>query len=97
MDSFEELLEDLNGKVTILSNVPVFHGPYSRIYRGQIRGTRELVCLFEAFLAVHRMNFILGRGQGSQPDRRRRSLYHAKSKSSAHFKHITLLNLIHRK
>jgi hypothetical protein len=56
MGPFEELLDDLGGKVTILSYVPVFKGTYSNVYRGQIQETGELVRLFEVLLAVHRMN-----------------------------------------
>jgi hypothetical protein len=53
MDSFEEPLEDLGGEVKVLSHAPVFNGTYSRVYRGQIRRSGELVCLFEALLSVH--------------------------------------------
>jgi hypothetical protein len=58
MESFERLPEDLDGKVTILSYIPVFNGMYSHVYRGQMRETGELVCLFEALLAVHRLNIL---------------------------------------
>jgi uncharacterized protein with von Willebrand factor type A (vWA) domain len=54
MDSFEELLEDLGGEVKILSHAPVFNGTYSRVYRGRIRRSGELVCLFEVLITAPR-------------------------------------------
>jgi hypothetical protein len=97
MESFERLPEDLDGKVTILSYIPVFNGTYSHVYRGEMRETGELVCLSEAFLTVRRMNAFQGGNQSSQRRRWCRPLYHAKSKSVAYCEHSALLNQMHRK
>lgn len=57
MDPFEELLEDLGGdKIKVLSHAPVFIGPYSRLYRGQVRENGELVWLFVVFFTERRTN-----------------------------------------
>ena len=88
MESFEELLEDLGGKVKILSHAPVFNGTYSRIYRGQIRHSGELVRLFKALLIRLSTEQLSGRHQGPQRSRRRSSPHHAKSESPVHISNI---------
>ena len=54
-DPFEELPENLRGKIKILSHAPVFTGTYSRVYRGKIRESGELVCLL-VHGALYRLN-----------------------------------------
>jgi hypothetical protein len=60
MDFLEELPEDLGDKVKILSHAPVFTGTYSRVYRGQIRHSGELVCLFKTLRSVHGLTILSG-------------------------------------
>jgi hypothetical protein len=42
-EPFEQHSDDLGGKVKVLSQIPVFIGTYSRVYRGKNRENGEMV------------------------------------------------------